>query len=142
MEHPRLTNNCSAPASGFGVTEVPVPPCALLLPGSNKAGSVWREGEGLQQLPLFAGFSSLCLILGSLRRDFGFLLVPECLPWEPLCADSGVWLCLLISWEATESPGSWEHFGMFSALCVLLRDWQHKEILEKGRNARGERNIQ
>lgn len=52
------------------------------------------------------------------------------------------------SGSASSSPGKglkalgWGRFGMFSALCVLLRDWQHEENLEKGRNARGERNIQ
>lgn len=33
MEHPLVTNSCSAPASGFGLSEVPVPSCAWIQEG-------------------------------------------------------------------------------------------------------------
>lgn len=53
---------------------------------------MFGEGEGLQQLPPSAGFSSLCLILGSLRRDLGpsavVLLIPECVFHRSLCVQT------------------------------------------------------
>lgn len=82
------------------------------------------EGEGLQQLPPSAGFSSLCLILGSLRRDLGpsavVLLIPECVFHRSLCVQT-LGLALPpypLAREGTESPDNWGHSGVFPALCV------------------------
>lgn len=59
----------------------------------------------------------------------GFLAV------APMAA-SGLWLGLLILWEGTESPLGvfWDFCFVWDRVCPA-EDWQHKESLEKGRNA-------
>lgn len=107
-------------------------------PGSSRVGSVWGGAQGL--LPPSAGFSSVPhpgQPWGGLGAGAVVLWIPGCVFHGSLCAASGLWLGLLILWEGTESP-LWGYFGI-SALCgtgcVLLRDWQHKESLGKGRKA-------
>lgn len=68
MEHPLVTNSCSAPASGFGLSEVPVPSCALLC---LDPGGLGVFGEGVRGCSSSHPLQGSVLILGSLRRDSG-----------------------------------------------------------------------
>lgn len=135
MEHPRLTKSCSAPASGFGVSEVPVPSCCL------GAGGLGVFGEGVRGCSSSHPLQGSVLILGSLERDLGpravVLLIPERVFHRSLCVQTlGLCLCLLIRWEGQELKA----LGIESILdvfcfvcgtsCILLRDWQHEENLE------------
>lgn len=69
-------------------------------------------------------------------------MIPERVFHRSLCVQTlGICFCLLIHWEGQglKARGVGGILDVFCFVCgtgcVLLRDWQHEENLEKGRNA-------